>query len=87
MANLRFSNIDWEKEIIRLTQVKTGNPLELPLLEDVGEAIINYLKNVALQLRFPELFQSDPGGGTILEPHPGKTGWRVEAGASFRRRP
>ena len=45
MANLRFSNIDWEKEIIRLTQVKTGNPLELPLLEDVGEAIINYLKN------------------------------------------
>lgn len=45
VANLRFSNIDWEKEIIRLTQVKTGNPLELPLLEDVGEAIINYLKN------------------------------------------
>ena len=33
-----------KKEIIRLTQVKTGNPLELPLLEDVGEAIINYLK-------------------------------------------
>ena len=45
VANLRFSNIDWEKEVIRLTQVKTGNPLELPLLEDVGEAIINYLKN------------------------------------------
>ena len=45
VANLRFSNIDWEKEAIRLTQVKTGNPLELPLLEDVGGAIINYLKN------------------------------------------
>lgn len=45
VENLRFSNIDWEKEVIRLTQVKTGNPLELPLLEDVGEAIINYLKN------------------------------------------
>lgn len=45
VANLRFSNIDWEKEVIRLTQVKTGNPLELPLLEDVGGAIINYLKN------------------------------------------
>ena len=28
-----------------MTQVKTGNPLELPLLEDVGGAIINYLKN------------------------------------------
>ena len=45
VANLRFSNIDWEKEAIRLTQVKTGNPLELPLPEDVGGAIINYLKN------------------------------------------
>lgn len=45
VANLRFSNIDWEKEVIHLTQVKTGNPLELPLLEDVGEAIINYLRN------------------------------------------
>lgn len=45
VANLRFSNIDWENDIIRLTQVKTGNPLELPLLSDVGEAIINYLKN------------------------------------------
>lgn len=45
VANLRFSNIDWEKEALRLTQVKTGNPLELPLLEDVGGAIINYLKN------------------------------------------
>ena len=45
VANLRFSNIDWENDMIRLTQVKTGNPLELPLLSDVGEAIINYLKN------------------------------------------
>lgn len=45
VANLRFSNIDWENDMIRLTQVKTGNSLELPLLSDVGEAIINYLKN------------------------------------------
>ena len=45
VANLRFSNIDWEREVIHLNQVKTGNPLELPLLEDIGEAIINYLKN------------------------------------------
>lgn len=45
VANLRFSNIDWENDRIRLTQAKTGNPLELPLLSDVGEAIINYLKS------------------------------------------
>lgn len=45
VAGLAFSNIDWENDMIRLSQVKTGNPLELPLLEDVGKAIINYLKN------------------------------------------
>ena len=45
VADLRFSNIDWENDRIRLTQVKTGIPLELPLLTDVGEAIIDYLKN------------------------------------------
>nr|WP_279233249.1 tyrosine-type recombinase/integrase [Petrocella atlantisensis] len=44
VANLRFTNIDWENELIRLTQMKTGNPLELPLLQDVGEAMIHYLK-------------------------------------------
>ena len=44
IANLQFSNIDWEKSEIRLTQYKTGNPISLPLLNDVGNAIIDYLK-------------------------------------------
>jgi len=44
IAFLKFSNIDWEKNEIRLVQYKTGNPLSLPLLNDVGSAIIDYLK-------------------------------------------
>ncbi len=44
VANLRFSNIDWENELIRLNRKKNNAPIELPLLEDVGSAIINYLK-------------------------------------------
>lgn len=44
VAALRLSDIDWEKERLHIIQKKTGNPLELPLLEDVGEAIIRYLK-------------------------------------------
>ncbi|WP_286152950.1 site-specific integrase [Sporofaciens musculi] len=44
VAGLRLSDIDWEKERLHVIQKKTGNPLELPLLEDVGEAIIRYLK-------------------------------------------
>lgn len=45
IADLRFSDIDWEHQKIIRIQKKTGNPVELPLLNDVGEAIIDYLKN------------------------------------------
>ncbi len=44
IAQLQFSNLDWERNEIRLTQFKTGNPITLPLLSDVGNAIIDYLK-------------------------------------------
>jgi len=44
IANLKFSNIDWDKNEIKFTQYKTGNPVTLPLLNDVGNAIIDYLK-------------------------------------------
>jgi integrase len=45
IAGLKFDNIDWEKNEINLTQYKTGNSLTLPLLSDVGNAIIDYLKH------------------------------------------
>ncbi len=44
IANLKFENILWEQNIIGLTQYKTGNKIELPLLSEVGNAIIDYLK-------------------------------------------
>jgi integrase len=44
IANLQFSNIDWDKNEIKLTQYKTGHPITLPLLNHVGNAIIDYLK-------------------------------------------
>lgn len=45
IADLRFSDIDWETQTISRIQQKTGNVLGLPLFNDVGEAIIDYLKN------------------------------------------
>jgi integrase len=42
IVNLEFSNIDWDNKSIRLYQIKTGRPIELPLLSDVGDAIIDY---------------------------------------------
>jgi integrase len=44
IAGLQFANLDWDNNIIRLTQYKTKREVELPLLADVGDAIINYLK-------------------------------------------
>ncbi|MCM4153602.1 integrase [Arenibacter sp. N53] len=44
VANLNFSNIDWENNKINLIQYKTENPLTVPLLPIVGNAIIDYLR-------------------------------------------
>lgn len=42
---LEFANIDWDKSQIRLLQYKTKQWLTLPLLSDVGEALIDYIQN------------------------------------------
>jgi len=44
IANLKFENIVWEQNTISLRQFKTKNVIELPLLSEVGNAIIDYLK-------------------------------------------
>jgi site-specific recombinase XerD len=45
IANMKFDNLLWDRSIIVLDQFKTGKRLELPILPDVGNAIIDYLKN------------------------------------------
>ena len=44
IAYLKFENVLWEQSVLRFTQYKTGSKIELPLLPDVGNAIIEYLK-------------------------------------------
>jgi site-specific recombinase XerD len=44
IAWLQFNNLHWETCILQIKQVKTGKELVLPLLPDVGNAIIDYLK-------------------------------------------
>lgn len=41
---LRFDSIDWQNKRLSISQKKTGIPLDLPLLDDVGWAMIDYLK-------------------------------------------
>jgi site-specific recombinase XerC len=44
IACLKFENILWDTSTIKLNHVKTGKELILPLLPDVGNAIIDYIK-------------------------------------------
>lgn len=45
IARLQFSNIDWDRDLIIIKIKKTGKTVELPLLADVGNAIVDYLRN------------------------------------------
>lgn len=45
ICNLTFQKIDWQHDRIRLVQKKTGEPLVLPLLPDVGNALMDYILN------------------------------------------
>ena len=44
IKNLCFENFNWTEKKICFTQSKTGQPMELPLVPDVGCAVIDYLK-------------------------------------------
>lgn len=58
IAGLQFTNIDWDKNIISLTQYKTRQDMDLPLLTEIGEAIINYLKYGRPVSDFQQIFLS-----------------------------
>ena len=45
VRELRFDNINWQTKTISIVQQKTGVPLDLPLLDDVDWAIIDYLQH------------------------------------------
>lgn len=53
---LKFENIDWRKGCIRFVQSKTQNPVCLPLLKDVGWAIIDYVQNGRPKINSPYIF-------------------------------
>lgn len=58
ICNLQFSQIDWKNDQIVLKQEKTGVTLSLPLLEDVGNAIMDYIMNERPEAarRYPYVF-------------------------------
>lgn len=45
VKHLTFSNFNWNDNYLEFSQSKTGRPVRLPLLKDVGWAVIDYLQN------------------------------------------
>ena len=45
VISLKFGSLDWTKKELHIVQKKTGMPLTLPLPDDVGWAIIDYIRN------------------------------------------
>ncbi len=45
LRHLELGDLDWRAKTITIVQHKTGRPLRLPLLDDVGWSIIDYIKH------------------------------------------
>jgi len=45
IRSLKMADLNWDRKLLSIVTQKTGQPLKLPLLDDVGWAIIDYLKN------------------------------------------
>jgi site-specific recombinase XerD len=56
IRTLRLDELKWDTAAIEITQSKTGAPLCLPMTEEVGEALIDYLKSGRPQTAHRELF-------------------------------
>lgn len=56
VINLDFNNINWSNKTINILQQKTKTLISLPLLEDIGWAIIDYIKNGRPKSDMPNIF-------------------------------
>lgn len=56
IKSLKFSNVDFANNEIKITQQKTEKPLTVPLLTDVGWALIDYIKNGRPTSTCPNIF-------------------------------
>ena len=73
LRRLRLDDLDWEASTITIAQAKTGAALTLPVSEEVGEALIDYLRfgrpAVAHRVRWsrkngqsPKVYSTEEGG-------------------------
>ncbi len=60
LRHLELGDLDWRAKRITIVQHKTGRPLSLPLLDDVGWAIIDYVRGGRPETACPKVFVKHP---------------------------
>jgi integrase/recombinase XerD len=56
LRGLELGDLDWRAKQITIVQHKTGRPLRLPLLDDVGWAMIDYIRDGRPETACPKVF-------------------------------
>jgi integrase len=56
VKRLRFADLDWPGNRLSVVQAKTGRRIQLPLLKDVGWAIIDYIRHGRPRSDCPQVF-------------------------------
>lgn len=56
LRHLELADLDWRAKQITIVAHKTGRPLQLPLLDDVGWAIIDYVRGGRPDTACPKVF-------------------------------
>ncbi|MHB1127886.1 MAG: site-specific integrase [Bacillota bacterium] len=56
IRGMKLSNLNWNRKTITMNMQKTKRPIELPLLDDIGWAVIDYMKNGRPQTPCDRLF-------------------------------
>lgn len=87
IRTLKLEDLHWDESTIKITQAKTDEPLSLPLTNEVGEALIDYLKSGRPQTTHREVFlKVRPPFSPFTENHLYHivTYWRLLSGITFR---
>lgn len=56
VKRLRFGDLDWPGNRLSVVQAKTGHRVQLPLLKDVGWAVIDYIRSGRPHSDCPQVF-------------------------------
>lgn len=88
VSALRFSDIDWVDDEIRITQRKTGNELLLPLTAPVGNALYDYISAERPESRHNQVFLCEQAPYQPISPGTvGNAADKIYDAASIRQNP